>query len=390
MIKRVFLVILDSLGIGSLPDADEFGDVGSNTLKTLTTSKELFIPALTKMGLFNIDKAGLKEYAYAGTPIACYGAMAERSKGKDTVTGHWEIAGIISERPFPTYPSGFPDIIIDEFCARTGKDILCNRPYSGTEVIKDYGEEHIRTGKLIIYTSADSVFQIAAHESVIPLDELYGYCRTAREILKDEHAVGRVIARPFSDRDGVFYRTAGRHDYSLEPIGETLPDILKESGRDVISIGKINDIFASRGITESNPTKSNHEGEKTLLEMTERDFYGLCFVNLVDFDMLYGHRNDIDGYAAALSEFDKTLSMLLDKLNNDDLLILTADHGCDPGFSGTDHTREYVPLLVYGRGIKRAVNLGTRSSFSDVGATAAEALEVRKVKHGESFFDLLI
>lgn len=385
MIKRVFLVVLDSLGIGALPDAYEFGDAGSHTLKTLTDSKELFIPTLTKMGFFNIEQAGLIEYAGSEKPLACFGAMSEKSKGKDTTIGHWEIAGIISPQPLPTYPNGFPDEIIKAFCEQTGKEILCNKPYSGTEVIKDYGDEHIKTGKLIVYTSADSVFQIAAHESVISLEKLYGYCRTARRILQGKHAVGRVIARPFSDKDETYYRTSGRHDFSLEPYGETMLDILKASGKEVISVGKINDIFASKGITESNPTANNAEGEALLLKMAERDFNGLCFVNLVDFDMLYGHRNNIDGYAAALTKFDKTLTILNDKLNKEDMLIITADHGCDPGFKGTDHTREYVPLLVYGKNINNSVNLGTRTSFSDVAATVTEALGVQKTKEGKSF-----
>ncbi|HAN21699.1 MAG: phosphopentomutase [Clostridiales bacterium GWF2_36_10] len=390
MFRRVFLIVLDSLGIGELPDADEFGDVGSNTLRTLTTSKGLFVPTLMKMGLFNIEKAGLSQFAFKGVPIANFGAMAEKSKGKDTTIGHWEIAGIISSNPLPTYPNGFPDEVIEEFNAKTGKEILCNKPYSGTEVIKDFGDEHVRTGKLIVYTSADSVFQIAAHEKIVPLDELYHYCKIAREILKGKNAVGRVIARPFSDKDGVFYRTSGRHDYSLEPYGETMLDIIKASGKDVISVGKINDIFASRGITESNPTANNTEGEELIMKMTERDFNGLCFINLVDFDMVYGHRNDIDGYAAALTRFDKMLTLFLDKLKDDDILMLTADHGCDPGFPGTDHTREYVPLLVYGKKLKSGVNLGTRSSFSDIAATLTDAVGVALIKTGESFLPYII
>jgi len=383
--KRVFLVVLDSLGIGALPDASEFGDAGCHTLRSLTTSKALSIPTLTKMGIFNIQTAGLTQYAYTGTPIANYGAMAERSKGKDTTIGHWEIAGIISPKPLPTYPNGFPAEVIKAFCEQTGKEILCNKPYSGTEVIKDYGDEHIRTGKLIVYTSADRVFQIAAHERIVSREELYHYCRIARKILQGEHAVGRVIARPFTDKDGVYVRTNGRHDFSLEPYGETMLDILKENGKEVISIGKINDIFASRGITESNPTANNSEGEALLLKTAERDFNGLCFANLVDFDMVYGHRRNIDGYAAALTSFDKTLSLLLEKLDTDDMLMITADHGCDPGFTGTDHTREYVPLLVYGKGLKRGVDLGVRSTFADVAAAVTQSLGVRQAGTGLSF-----
>lgn len=388
--KRVFLVVLDSLGIGALPDAADFGDEGSHTLKSLTTSNALSVPNLTKMGLFNIKTAGLTKYAYSGTPIANYGAMAEKSKGKDTTIGHWEIAGIISPKPLPTYPNGFPDDVIKAFCEQTGKEILCNKPYSGTEVIKDYGDEHLRTGKLIVYTSADSVFQIAAHEKIISHEELYKYCRIARSILQGEHAVGRVIARPFTDKDGVYVRTGGRHDFSLEPYGETMLDILKESGKEVISIGKINDIFAARGVTESNPTSNNTEGEALLLKTAERDFNGLCFANLVDFDMVYGHRRNIDGYANALTNFDRTLSLLLEKLGSDDMLILTADHGCDPGFSGTDHTREYVPLLVYGKGIKNGIDLGVRNSFADVAATVTQALGVRQISTGTSFLGTVI
>lgn len=390
MQKRVFLIVLDSLGIGALPDAKEFGDAGSHTLRTLTTSKELHIPTLTQMGLFNIEEAGLTQYASSDPPFANYGAMAEKSKGKDTTIGHWEIAGIISPSPLPTFPNGFPEELIKEFSERTGRGILCNKPYSGTEVIKVYGDEHVKTGKLIVYTSADSVFQIAAHESIVPTDELYRYCKIARKLLTGKNAVGRVIARPFSDKDGVYYRTGGRHDFSLEPYGETMLDILKESGKDVISVGKINDVFAARGITESNPTTKNSEGEALILKMADRDFNGICFVNLVDFDMLYGHRNNIDGYAAALTTFDKTLKTFLDKLKEDDMLIITADHGCDPGFPGTDHTREHVPLLVYGKKLKHGINLGTRSCFADVAATVTEAFGVRRINTGESFYARII
>ena len=385
MFKRVFLIVLDSLGIGALPDADKFGDSGSNTLRSLTRSKELNIPTLKRMGIFNIRTAGLTKYALNNLLIANFGAMAEKSKGKDTTTGHWELAGIISEKPLPTYPNGFPNEVINAFCLQTGKEILCNKPYSGTEVIKDFGDEHIKTGKLIVYTSADSVFQIAAHEKVVPLSDLYKYCRIARNILQGEHAVGRVIARPFSDKNGEYFRTNGRHDYSLEPYKETMLDIIKKRGMDVISVGKINDIFASKGITESNPTKTNTEGQNLLLKLTKREFNGLCFANLVDFDMVYGHRRNIDGYAKALTEFDVFLISMIEKLSKDDLLIITADHGCDPGFKGTDHTREYVPLIVYGKNIKNGVDLGIRKSFSDIAATVTEAFGVKKTESGVSF-----
>lgn len=385
MFKRVFLIVLDSLGIGALPDADKFGDSGSNTLRSLTRSKELNIPTLKRMGIFNIRTAGLTKYALNNLLIANFGAMAEKSKGKDTTTGHWELAGIISEKPLPTYPNGFPNEVINAFCLQTGKEILCNKPYSGTEVIKNFGDEHIKTGKLIVYTSADSVFQIAAHEKVVPIRDLYKYCRIARNILQGEHAVGRVIARPFSDKNGEYFRTNGRHDYSLEPYKETMLDIIKERGMDVISVGKINDIFASKGITESNPTKTNTEGQNLLLKFTKREFNGLCFANLVDFDMVYGHRRNIDGYAKALTEFDVFLISMIEKLSKDDLLIITADHGCDPGFKGTDHTREYVPLIVYGKNIKNGVDLGIRKSFSDIAVTVTEAFGVKKTESGVSF-----
>ena len=348
MFKKVFLVVLDSLGIGHADDAADFGDAGANTLKSVVSANP-FLPNLTSLGLFNISRAELCGFA-SKSPKGIYGYAVEKSNGKDTTTGHWEIAGIISEKSFPTYPNGFPDEIIDEFCRENGIEILCNKPYSGTEVIKDYGEEHIKSGKPIVYTSADSVFQIAAHEDVIPLQKLYKLCESARAILKGRHAVGRVIARPFLGEAGNFYRTGGRHDYSLEPTAPTMLDRLKENGFDVISIGKINDIFASRGVTESYPTKGNEQGEKLLLEWQKRDFCGLCFVNLVDFDMLYGHRNDVSGYAKALEAFDKTLGAFIENMNGDELIIITADHGCDPAFKGTDHTRENVPVLAYAKG----------------------------------------
>lgn len=366
MFGRVFLIVLDSLGIGHAKDAADFGDEGANTLKSVMTA-EPKLPNLKSLGLFNIKRAEL-DAAPDESPRGFYGYAEEQSRGKDTTVGHWEIAGLISDRPLPTYPNGFPAEIIERFCSENGVEILCNKPYSGTEVIKDYGGEHIRTGKPIVYTSADSVFQIAAHESVIPLPRLYELCESARRILCGEHAVGRVIARPFSDRNGEFYRTGGRHDYSLEPSGETMLDKLKNNGFDVISVGKINDIFAGHGITESRPTKGNAEGEAALLEIQKRDFNGLCFVNLVDFDMLYGHRNDISGYAKALEHFDTTLDEFLKNMKDDDLLIITADHGCDPGFKGTDHTRENIPLIVYYPGCISA-DLGGFESYACIAET---------------------
>jgi len=363
--KRVFLIILDSLGIGALPDAAEYGDSGSNTLKTISESVNFNIPTLISMGLGNID--GVDYLKKAVKPLAAYGRFAEMSEGKDTTIGHFEIAGLISEKPFSTYPDGFPPDIIREFEEKTGVGTLCNKPYSGTEVIKDYGEEHIKSGKIILYTSADSVMQLAAHEKYFGLEKLYSCCKTAREIMRGEHNVGRIIARPFEGEAGTFRRTAGRHDYAVEPPRDTLLDKMKKVGLDVISIGKIYDIFAGRGLTESNPTGSNREGMAKTYKMLKRDFTGLCFVNLVDFDMLYGHRNDIDGYAGALAEFDGWLSEFIRELKNDDLLIITADHGCDPKTVSTDHSREYTPALFCGKGLKG--NLGTRKSFSDIGRT---------------------
>ena len=345
MFRRVFLVVLDSVGIGHAADASDFGDEGAHTLKSVMTERP-YLPNLTKLGLFNIKRAELTRFAIP-SPIGIYGYAVEKSRGKDTTVGHWEIAGVVSSRPLPTYPNGFPDEVIKAFEEANGVKVLCNLPYSGTEVIKDYGELHLKTGNPIIYTSADSVFQIAAHEEVIPLERLYEMCQSARALLQGEHAVGRVIARPFLGEVGNFYRTGNRHDYSLEPTGVTMLDRLKKGGFDVISVGKTASIFASRGVTESYPTKNNKEGEAKLLELTQKDFCGLCFVNLVDFDMVYGHRNDIKGYANALAQFDKTLGEFMGNMRDDDLIIITADHGCDPGFKGTDHTRENVPLLAY-------------------------------------------
>lgn len=370
MFKRVFLVILDSFGIGHADDAFEFGDKGADTLGTCLT-REPKLDNLRKLGLFNIDRADKKQFAIK-KPIGRYGSAEELSRGKDTTVGHWEIAGVISDHPLPTYPDGFPKEVIDRFTELTGLEVLCNKPYSGTEVIKDYGEEHIRTKKPIVYTSADSVFQIACHEKVYPLEKLYDMCEKARGMLQGEHAVGRVIARPFeTDENGNFYRTGGRHDYSLQPTGVTMPDLLKAAGLDVISVGKISSIFAERGFTESNPTKGNAEGQKYLLEIQKRDFKGLCFVNLVDFDMVYGHRNDIDGYAKALEDFDGVLGEFLENMREDDLLIVTADHGCDPGYPGTDHTRENIPLLLTSPSLEGG-NIGHFVGFGCIGKTICD------------------
>ncbi len=380
--KRLFIIVLDSFGIGEMPDAAEWNDCGSNTLGAVRCNKIFSCPELERLGLFDIDGIG------GGTefPKASFARMSEASRGKDTTVGHWEIAGIISEKPFPVYPDGFPTEIIEEFESRTGRKTLCNLPYSGTEVIKEYGEEHIKTGKLIVYTSGDSVFQIAAHEDVVSLDELYSYCRVARNMLSGEHAVGRVIARPFAGKYP-FYRTSGRHDFSLEPPRQTLLDVLKANAKQTIAVGKINDIFAGRGISESVATKNNEEGMSAALKIQKRDFEGLCFINLVDFDTLYGHRNDADGYAAALTEFDKELGVFLKNMRTDDVLIITADHGCDPSTPSTDHSREYTPMLIYGDKIKRGINLGTRDSFSDIAATVLDYFEIKDGNlSGKSFW----
>ena len=367
MKKRVFLIVLDSMGIGEMPDAALWGDEGSNTLQAIKKHPAFYCPTLEKMGLLNID--GIAEKTCSTR--TCYARMTETSKGKDTTIGHWEIAGIYSPKPLPTYPQGFPKFLLDEFEKRTGRGWLCNLPYSGTEVIKDYGEEHLRTGKLIVYTSADSVFQIAAHEDLVPVKELYRYCEIARELLQGEHGVGRIIARPF-EGEYPFKRTARRHDYSLTPPADTAPDILKSAGFDVISVGKIFDIFAGRGFTESYPTMGNEDGMDKTMGIANRDFNGLCFVNLVDFDMVYGHRNDVEGYARAMSKFDKWLGEFVSVLQEDDLLMITADHGCDPSTPSTDHSREYTPMIAYGKRLKENVNLGTRESFADIGATVLE------------------
>lgn len=367
--RRVFLIVLDSLGIGHAPDAASFGDAGANTLGRI--AEGLSLKNLCALGLGNID--GVDAVKKTATPRAAHGRLVEKSQGKDTTIGHWELCGLISEHPLPTYPEGFPDEVLKAFSAATGRGVLCNLPYSGTDVIRDYGEEHLRSGDLIVYTSADSVFQIAAHEDVVPLETLYDYCKKARKLLTGEHAVGRVIARPFIGTPGNFTRTANRRDFSLEPTGKTLLDLLSEEGYDVISVGKISDIFAGRGVTESHPTHGNAEGMKVALSMAQRDFHGLCFINLVDFDMLYGHRQDISGYGKALMDFDAFLPSLLDRLGKDDVLLITADHGCDPGDDSTDHTRECVPLLICGNGIK-PVNFGTAEGFCAVGQTVAALL----------------
>lgn len=381
--KRVFLFVLDSCGAGALPDAERFGDVGVNTLRACAASPHLHIPNMLACGLGNID--GLDFLGKTDAPTGACARLAEASMGKDTTIGHWEIAGIVSPDPLPTYPEGFPEEVLAPFRSATGRGVLANAPWSGTEVINAYGDEHVKTGDLIVYTSADSVFQIAAHEEVVPLETLYEYCRIARRQLQGKHGVGRVIARPFIGENGHYTRTANRHDFSLEPPKATLLDAVKTAGLDSIAVGKIYDIFAGAGITEHVYTKGNTDGLEKALAYADKDFTGLCFVNLVDFDMLYGHRRDIDGYAKALTEFDRWLSAFLPKLGEDDLVMITADHGCDPAYTATtDHTREYVPLLVLGKRVKPC-NLGTRSSFADIAATIAALLKVELDTPGKSF-----
>ena len=381
MAKRVFLIVLDSVGIGEMPDAHLWGDEGSNTVGAIRRHPDFSCPNLEKLGFFNIDTVG----GGVDSPLGSYARMHEASKGKDTTIGHWEIAGIYSPRPLPTYPNGFPKEIIDEFSKRTGKGVICNLPYSGTDVIRDFGEEHLKSGDLIIYTSADSVFQIAAHESLVSREELYRYCEIARELLQGEYGVGRIIARPF-DGEYPFKRTSGRHDFSLTPPSVTVPDLLKEKGYDSISVGKIYDIFAGRGFTESHPTVSNDNGCEKAIEIMKRDFNGLCFINLVDFDMVYGHRNNLEGYAKAMTAFDAKLGEMLELLRDEDILIITADHGCDPSTPSTDHSREYTPMVIYGSSIKGGVNLGTRESFADIGSTVLEYFgEDSSSVYGSSF-----
>ena len=380
--KRVFLIVLDSLGIGEEPDAPLFGDHDCNTLKRISGSDKFRFETMKKMGVGNID--GQDYLPHEARPAAAVCRLRERSMGKDTTIGHWEIAGVVSPSPMPVYPDGLPQDILDEFSRKIGRGMLCNKPYSGTEVINDYGDLHVKTGDLIVYTSADSVFQIAAHEDVVPTETLYEYCRIARKMLMGQHAVGRVIARPFTGTSGNYTRTTGRHDFSLEPPKETLLDALKKDGKTVYAVGKISDIFAGRGVTEKKFTHGNADGMKVSLEALDKDFEGLCFINLVDFDMLYGHRHDIDGYAAAFAEFDAWLPSFTEKMRDDDVLMITADHGCDPGDSHINHSREYVPLVVFGKNIK-AENLGTRDGFCDIAATVAEYLGISYRGDGTSF-----
>ena len=384
MAKRIFLIVLDSCGVGAAPDSAAFGDIGVNTLRSCAASPKFSIPHLIEAGLGNLD--GIEYLPKTDHPTAALARLQEASMGKDTTIGHWEIAGIVSPNPLPTYPQGFPQEVLEEFEKQTGRGVLCNLPYSGTDVIRDYGEEQKKTGKWIVYTSADSVFQVAANENWIPLEELYDACRKARAILRGKHGVGRVIARPFvGENAGDFRRTSNRHDFSLEPPKQTMLDAIKAAGLDTLAVGKIYDIFAGQGTTEHIFNKSNADGMAHTDDYAARDFHGLCFVNLVDFDMQYGHRRDVDGYANALTEFDAWLGQFLPKLGDEDLVMITADHGCDPAYTATtDHTREYVPLVVLGKQVK-PVNLGTRKSFADIAATVTELLNVPYETPGKSF-----
>ncbi len=384
--KRVILIVMDSFGIGDAPDAERFGDQGSNTMRSCYFSKEFRAGNLRSLGLFNIDGVDYDEGC--SEPVGAYARLKEASAGKDTTIGHWEIAGLISKEPLPTFPEGFPEELLDEVKKLTGRGILCNRPYSGTKVINDYGDEHVRTGDLIVYTSADSVFQIAAHEDVVPLDELYEICRKCRNILKGKYGVGRVIARPFIGSDGNYTRTGNRHDFSLVPPDKTMLDHITDAGMETLAVGKIYDIFAGTGITEHVYTTGNPDGIEKTLEYMDRDFEGILFVNLVDYDMLYGHRRDIDGYARAVAYFDDKLPQIMGKMRDDDVLMITADHGCDPAFTKTtDHTRECVPFLMYGRNVMPG-NLGIRDTFADIAATVLDYLGIHGGNAGESLLRL--
>ncbi len=388
-INRVILVVLDSVGVGELPDAAEYGDMGSNTLGNIVkVCGGIEVPHLSRLGMGKID--GIDYLPVPEDIGGSYGRMEEVSKGKDTITGHWEIAGLRLKYPFPTYPQGFSEDILEEFKKLTGRGVLANCAASGTEIIKEYGEEHMKTGKLIVYTSADSVFQIAAHEEIVPLEELYRICQIARDMLKDENMVGRVIARPFLGQPGSFARTTNRRDFAAEPPTDTILDKMKQKGLDVIAVGKIEDIFSKKGITEAEHTKSNMNGVDVTLDYMKKQNKGIIFTNLVDFDMLFGHRNNAEGYKQALEEFDKRLPEIMSAMREDDLLIITADHGCDPTTPSTDHSREHVPVLLYGNAIKRDVNLGTRKTFADIASTIADIFDIKNVFPGESFIEAIL
>ena len=380
--RRLFLIVLDSVGIGEAPDAALFGDEGSNTVRAAVEAGA-DLPNLKKLGLFNID--GMDWTTGEQAPTGAFGRMQEASMGKDTTIGHWEIAGVVSPKPLPTFPDGFPPEIIEKFEHLTGRKVICNKPYSGTQLLLDYGREHVETGALMVYTSADSVFQVAAHEEVVPVEELYRYCEMARELLIGDYAVGRVIARPFIGEYPNYTRTSRRHDFSLKPPRPTMLDAIRDAGLDSIAVGKISDIFAGSGVTEIIRTANNTEGIARTLELLRRDFHGICFVNLVDFDMIYGHRNNAPGYAEALMEFDRALPEICAGLKKEDLLMITADHGCDPSTPSTDHSREYTPLVAWSPSVFPGTNLGTHSTFADIGATAVDFFGLENHTDGSSF-----
>ena len=380
--RRLFLIVLDSVGIGEAPDAALFGDEGSNTVRAAVEAGA-DLPNLKKLGLFNID--GMDWTTGEQAPAGAFGRMQEASMGKDTTIGHWEIAGVVSPKPLPTFPDGFPPEIIEKFEQLTGRKVICNKPYSGTQLLLDYGREHVKTGALMVYTSADSVFQVAAHEEVVPVEELYRYCEMARELLIGDYAVGRVIARPFIGEYPNYTRTSRRHDFSLKPPRPTMLDAIRDAGLDSIAVGKISDIFAGSGVTEIIRTANNTEGIARTLELLRRDFHGICFVNLVDFDMVYGHRNNAPGYAEALMEFDRALPEICAGLKKEDLLMITADHGCDPSTPSTDHSREYTPLVAWSPSVFQGTNLGTHSTFADIGATAVDFFGLENHTDGSSF-----
>lgn len=380
--KRLFLIVLDSVGVGEAPDAAKFGDEGSNTMRAAVEAGA-DLPNLRRLGLFNMDGMDWAEPEEA--PIGAFGRMQEASMGKDTTIGHWEIAGVVSPKPLPTFPDGFPPEIISNYEKLTGRKVICNKPYSGTQLLLDYGREHVETGALMVYTSADSVFQVAAHEDIVPIEELYHDCELAREMLTGDYAVGRVIARPFVGEYPNYTRTARRHDYSLQPPRDTMLNDLESAGFECIGVGKISDIFAGSGITQQIRTQNNTDGIEKTLGLLENDFEGICFVNLVDFDMVYGHRNDAPGYARALMEFDQALPKIMEQMGEDDLLIITADHGCDPSTPSTDHSREYTPMLAWGKKIRAGANLGTRTTFADIGATVLEYFGLENGTDGKSF-----
>lgn len=388
MDKRVILIILDSLGVGALPDSEQYGDIGVNTLNNIAKNVDSFeIPNLIKMGIGNLE--GITHVPSAEHTIGAYGRSKEVSNGKDTTMGHWEIAGLNIAEKFNTYPDGFPPEIIKPFEEKTGRKVVCNLPASGTVVLDDFGKHHMETGDLIVYTSADSVFQIAAHEEIVPIETLYEYCEIAREMLRGEYQVARVIARPFIGEPGNFTRTSNRHDYSLKPFDRTVLDQLKDAGKDVIAVGKIVDIFDGEGITESVHTKSNMDGVDKTIEYMKQDNHGLIFTNLVDFDALYGHRRNIEGYRDALVDFDKRMPEIIAAMKENDILLLSADHGNDPSYKGSDHTREHIPMLLYGKDIKENCDFGTRETFADIAATIAEVFELEAPINGTSFYDMI-